>query len=190
MLVSPKLPKSFKPTHAFEDELTRVRSREASKGFFMSEMDGKLAAITIVNRQGNRFYELTDLRITSHYRVHGLPVRSPYRNEISCLRGRIHSLLGIRPRIVDREYNETLGNALRCHVSLFATKDCYDGEVSPLLSPPWEFSIEIDGPGATLYFVDTLCACARSMTSDASINKREHPSALHFIRPIKRRNKL
>lgn len=34
--VSPKLPKRFKPTHAFEDELTRVRSREASKGFFMS----------------------------------------------------------------------------------------------------------------------------------------------------------
>lgn len=57
----------------------------ASRAYFMSEIDGKLAEIAHVDRNGARLFRLSDLCIMSHYRVHTLPVKSPFKNEINRL---------------------------------------------------------------------------------------------------------
>lgn len=82
--VSSKLLKRFIPTDSFDAELRKsAKMFKATKAFFISEMDGKMAEITNVNRKGEPLYKLSEFCIISHYRVHTLPVRSPYRNEIN-----------------------------------------------------------------------------------------------------------
>ncbi|EZA52999.1 hypothetical protein X777_07176 [Ooceraea biroi] len=82
--ISRKFLKRFTPKYSFEDDLIKSRkTSKASKAFFMSEIDGKVAEIMIVNRKGDKLYRLSDLCIMSHYRVHSLPIRSPYRSEIN-----------------------------------------------------------------------------------------------------------
>jgi len=87
--IPPEFLKSFTPTFSFEEHLSTMArlaklsaTSRASKAYFMSELDGKLAEMSIVNRKGNRLYQLCELCIMSHHRVHSLPVRSPYRSQI------------------------------------------------------------------------------------------------------------
>ncbi|KAL0112922.1 hypothetical protein PUN28_012283 [Cardiocondyla obscurior] len=54
---------------------------DTSKAYFTSEITGKLAE-TRLKRRGRRLFKLSNLCILSHYRVHRLHVRSPYKSEI------------------------------------------------------------------------------------------------------------
>lgn len=51
------------------------------KVYFMSEISGKLAENKL-KRKG-KLFKLSDLCLLSHYRVHRLPMKSPFKNEIN-----------------------------------------------------------------------------------------------------------
>ncbi|XP_011879021.1 PREDICTED: uncharacterized protein LOC105568180 [Vollenhovia emeryi] len=56
---------------------------DTSKAYFTTEIDGKLAETNNkLKRKGRRLFKLSDLCILSHYRVHNLNVRSPFKTEV------------------------------------------------------------------------------------------------------------
>lgn len=70
----------FQPSVGLEED---TRTLDTTKAYFMSEMNGKLAELTRVDGEGRRLFKLYDLCVMYLYRVHTLPVRSPYREEIN-----------------------------------------------------------------------------------------------------------
>lgn len=55
---------------------------DTSKTYFISEISGKLTE-TRFKRKGRRLFKLSDLCILSHYHVHRLHMKSPFKNEFN-----------------------------------------------------------------------------------------------------------
>lgn len=70
----------FRPSAELEDG--RDTKLNITKAYFMLETSGKLAELTKVDGAGRRLFRLYDLCVMHFYRVHTLPVRSPYREEL------------------------------------------------------------------------------------------------------------
>lgn len=78
--LSPEFTKRFvNAEHEFQNTNGRM---DISKAYFTSEISGKLAE-TKLKHKGKRLFKLSDLCILSHYRVHRLHMRSPFKNEIN-----------------------------------------------------------------------------------------------------------
>lgn len=79
--LSPEFMKRFinSAKYELENEDGQV---DTSKAYFTTEISGKLAE-TKLKRKGRRLFKLSDLCILSHYRVHRLHMRSPFKNEVN-----------------------------------------------------------------------------------------------------------
>lgn len=65
------------------DELQNENGMDTSKAYFMSEIEGKLKETKLKRMYGKWRFRLSDLCVLSHYRVHGLRMKSPFKNEVN-----------------------------------------------------------------------------------------------------------
>ncbi|XP_025987573.2 uncharacterized protein LOC113003227 [Solenopsis invicta] len=56
---------------------------DITKAYFMSEIEGKLKETKLKRIYGKWLFRLSDLCILSHYRVHKLRIKSPFKNEVN-----------------------------------------------------------------------------------------------------------
>jgi len=123
--ISPKFLKNF--TFSFEKHLSMMTrlsklsaTSKASKAYFMSELDGKLAKIAMVNREGT----LPALRTVHHVassRAQPPYVRLPYRSEID---GVVADEVQLREEAHGRSLAETGREDRRRPSSSLATTSC------------------------------------------------------------------
>ncbi|CAL1677782.1 unnamed protein product [Lasius platythorax] len=67
---------------------TSVGERETisvntSRAYFTSETDAKVLETKVLGRKGERLFKVSDLCILAHYRVHTIPFKSAFKNEIN-----------------------------------------------------------------------------------------------------------
>lgn len=79
--LSPEFMKRFVKSAKYELQ-NKDGKVDTSKAYFTSEISGKLAETKLKHR-GRRLFKLTDLCILSHYRVHRLHMKSPFKNEVN-----------------------------------------------------------------------------------------------------------
>lgn len=58
-------------------------SMNTSRAYFKTEMEGKLLEIAILDHKGERLFKVSDLCIMSQLRVHMIPLKSSFKNEIN-----------------------------------------------------------------------------------------------------------
>lgn len=79
--LSPEFMKRFVNSAKYELQ-SKDGKVDTSKAYFTSEISGKLAE-TKLKRKGRRLFKLSDLCILTHYRVHRLHMKSPFKNEVN-----------------------------------------------------------------------------------------------------------
>lgn len=70
----------FQPSGELDED---KRTMDTSKAYLMSEMKGEMVELTRLDGAGRRLFRLYDLCVIHLYRVHELPVRSPYRDQVN-----------------------------------------------------------------------------------------------------------
>ncbi|XP_036147437.1 uncharacterized protein LOC105835907 [Monomorium pharaonis] len=79
--LSPEFMKRF--VSSVEEFQNKQGMMDISKAYFMSEIEGKLKETKLKRVYGKWLFRLSDLCVLSHYRVHRLRVKSPFKNEVN-----------------------------------------------------------------------------------------------------------
>ncbi|KAM0731707.1 hypothetical protein ACS0PU_001249 [Formica fusca] len=82
LAASDSLPSGLMRRFTSVEEKEKI-SVDTSRAYFTTEMDGKLLETMILSNKGERLFKISDLCILSHYRVHTIPLKSAFKNEIN-----------------------------------------------------------------------------------------------------------